>query len=85
MMHDGQRALVVDPGDPEVVLDALQRQGLNLAAILVTHHHGDHTGGVSVLRQATGAQVFGPKSERMPEPITRLQDGDVIQALDLSC
>ena len=85
MLHDGQRALVVDPGDPEVVLDALQRQGLNLAAILVTHHHGDHTGGVSVLRQATGADVFGPKSERMPEPITRLQDGDVIQALDLSC
>ena len=83
MLHDGQRALVVDPGDPHPVLEALDRLGLKLAAILVTHHHGDHTAGVSDLRQASGAQVFGPLGERMPEPITRLQDGDTLEALGL--
>ena len=81
MLHDGQRALVVDPGDASVVFDALRHLALKLDAILVTHHHGDHTGGVSDLHQATGAQVFGPRHEHMPEPITRLQEGDLIEPL----
>ncbi|WP_296493276.1 hydroxyacylglutathione hydrolase [Rhodoferax sp.] len=83
MLHDGRRALVVDPGDADPVLAALQQGGLTLEAILVTHHHGDHTGGVDILRQRTGAQVFGPERERMPEPLQRLRDGAVIQPLGL--
>lgn len=83
MLHDGRRALVVDPGDAQPVLAALQQGGLALEAILVTHHHGDHTGGVDDLRQATGALVYGPASERMPEPLQRLNDGDVIDVLGL--
>ncbi len=83
MLHDGRRALVVDPGDAQPVLAALQQSGLTLAAILVTHHHGDHTGGVDALRQATGAQVYGPALERMPEPLQRLNDGDVLELLGL--
>jgi hydroxyacylglutathione hydrolase len=66
-----------------VVLEATQQHGLELQAILVTHHHGDHTAGVSTLRAATGATVYGPKNERMPEPITRLGSGDTLQALGL--
>ncbi|MDD2924789.1 hydroxyacylglutathione hydrolase [Rhodoferax sp.] len=84
MLHDGQRALVVDPGDERVVFEAIQRLGVKLDAILVTHHHADHTGGVAALRDATGAQVFGPKHETMPEPLTRLGEGDVISPLGLS-
>lgn len=76
MLHDGQRALVVDPGDAEVVFAALKRLSLRLDTILVTHHHIDHTGGVDALREATGAAVFGPLTETMPEPIRRLQGGD---------
>lgn len=84
MVHDEGRALVVDPGDAQPVLEALQRLGLQLDAILVTHHHNDHTGGVAALRAATGAQVFGPAREPMPEPLTRLAGGDKLEALGLS-
>lgn len=83
MLHDGQQALVVDPGEAAPVLDALRSTGLPLRAILVTHHHGDHTGGVQELREATGAQVYGPAHEPMPEPIARLSQGDAVTALGL--
>lgn len=83
MLHDGRQALVVDPGDADPVLAALQHGGLALQAILVTHHHGDHTGGVDTLRRTTGALVYGPAGERMPEPLQRLADGDVIRPLGL--
>lgn len=83
LLHDGDSALVVDPGDAQPVMDALQREGLRLQAILVTHHHPDHTAGVDALRQATGAAVWGPARERMPEPLTRVQGGDHVHALGL--
>jgi len=84
MLHDGRRALVVDPGDAQPVLAALQSEGLQLESILVTHHHADHTGGVAELREATGAKVFGPAGEEMPEPLTRLGGGDFCNALGLN-
>ena len=84
MLHDGARALVVDPGEAHVVFEAIERLGVQLAAILVTHHHNDHTGGVADLREAPGAQVFGPMHEPMPEPLMRLTGGDVIKVLGLS-
>jgi hydroxyacylglutathione hydrolase len=81
MLHNGQEALVVDPGEAQPVLEALERESLTLHTILVTHHHGDHTGGVPNLREATGASVYGPAHEKMPEPITRLMEGDRVHAL----
>jgi hydroxyacylglutathione hydrolase len=81
LLHDNVRALVVDPGEAQPVFVALQQLGLQLASILVTHHHGDHVGGVAELAKATGAQVCGPASEKMPEPLTRLVQGDAVQAL----
>lgn len=83
MLHDGQQALVVDPGDARPVVDALQRNGLQLQTILVTHHHGDHTGGIDVLRDSTGAAVYGPASENIPRPLIPLRGGQTVSALGL--
>ena len=83
MLHDGHHAIVVDPGDAQPVFDALAHHKLQLAAILVTHHHPDHTGGVAALHAATGAKVWGPARERIPEPFTPLVQGDIAQALSL--
>jgi hydroxyacylglutathione hydrolase len=83
MLHDGSHAIVVDPGDAQPVFDALARHKLQLAAILVTHHHPDHTGGVAALHTATGAPVWGPARERIPEPYTPLAQGDIAEVLGL--
>ncbi|WP_253547750.1 hydroxyacylglutathione hydrolase [Herbaspirillum rubrisubalbicans] len=70
IIHDGRHAAVVDPGDAVPVLAALQAEGLTLAAILLTHHHADHVGGVVELaRQAVSdafpvIPVYGPAREQ---------------------
>jgi hydroxyacylglutathione hydrolase len=83
MLHDGQRALVVDPGDAGPVSRFLKQHGLQLEAILVTHHHADHTGGVDELREATGAAVYGPAREKIPSPFVAMHEGDSVHALGL--
>ncbi|CAG9181080.1 hydroxyacylglutathione hydrolase [Cupriavidus pinatubonensis] len=81
LLHDGCQAWVVDPGDAAVVRDYLQRLGLSLQGILLTHHHPDHTGGVGALRRQTGAAVHGPHGEPLPEPVKRLREGDRLDIL----
>jgi hydroxyacylglutathione hydrolase len=83
ILHDGQRAIVVDPGEADGVERWLKQAGLQLDTILITHHHPDHTGGVAQLRQTFGARVLGPSNEPMPEPLQRLNDGDTADALGL--
>lgn len=85
LLHDGRRALVVDPGEAAPVQAALAQAGLQLDAIFITHHHGDHTGGVAALKQASGARVIGPAHERQPvaHVDTPLHAGQRVQALGL--
>jgi hydroxyacylglutathione hydrolase len=83
VLHDGHRALVVDPGDAQPVLAFLRQSGLKLDAILVTHHHPDHVGGVDAVRDATGARVYGPAREQVPGPHQALNGGDRIEVLGL--
>ncbi len=84
LLQAGGEALVVDPGDAAPVQAALRQTDARLVAILVTHHHGDHTGGVAALREATGAVVHGPATETIPAPFIPHQGGDRFEALGLS-
>jgi len=72
---DPAAAVVVDPGDDRPVEQALEQHGLRLRAILVTHHHADHVGGVGALAARHGATVFGPAREKMPCDVQALDDG----------
>lgn len=65
LLHNGKQALVVDPGDASPVAKKLSELDLDLVAILVTHHHGDHTGGVLALHQQYGCEVYYPAKERL--------------------
>lgn len=58
-------AIVVDPGDASVVQEALDKYQCQLSAILLTHHHADHTGGAAELQQRWQCPVFAPDSPHM--------------------
>jgi len=76
---DATGVAVVDPGDEAPVIEVLERDGLTLDAILITHHHGDHTGGIADLRAAfPAAQVLGPRDPRIRGLTRSLGEGDPV-------
>ena len=88
LIHSRQaskRVVAVDPGDSAPVITYLQREGLELAAILITHHHEDHVGGVSQLVDLFDVPVYGPAGESIPCRTTALSGGDqvALEHLDL--
>lgn len=70
---------IVDPGDAAAVLRALAEQDLEPAAILITHHHPDHTGGVQQLLARFEVPVYGPAREAIPAITHPLQEGDRLE------
>lgn len=71
------RASVVDPGDAEPVVERLRADGLALAAVLLTHHHYDHQGGVAdLLALWPEAQVYAPQDPRIRQATKRVGEGD---------
>lgn len=82
-VHDGEHALVVDPGDAVPVIRSLQEHKLSLTYILITHHHYDHTGGVEALIAAyPDAVVYGPKNPKISGVDHRLAEGESLHLQD---
>ena len=85
-LRDAGVAAVVDPGEAQPVLGYLASENLRLVAILATHHHQDHVGGIAELLQRRPVPVYGPRGE----PITTLThpvgggDRVVLKELDVS-
>lgn len=83
LITNGNNAMVVDPGQAAPVQYALSERNLSLVAILLTHHHQDHVGGVAELVAQTGARVYGPASEVLPVCDVALVQGDQLTDQDL--
>lgn len=84
LIHDGTHAAVVDPGDAKPVLAALKQHGLRLTAILLTHHHADHIGGVPELLQHYPVPVFGPRNETIAAVTRPLGEGQHVDVPGLA-
>jgi len=78
LIREGRNAAVVDAGDAAPVIAHLEREGLDLRAILCTHHHNDHVGGNRALLARWNVPVFGPKHEMIPGCTQALAEGDEI-------
>ncbi|MCW8983366.1 MAG: hydroxyacylglutathione hydrolase, partial [Gammaproteobacteria bacterium] len=81
---DPQDIIVVDPGDAEPVIRAIEANGWQLRAILLTHHHYDHTGGVEELLQLSDVPVYGPAHEKIKGVTHPLGEGDRIDFDDIN-
>ena len=78
-IYNDQYAIVVDPGDAVPVIQYLEKNNLKLLAILVTHHHRDHIGGISDLVELYNTPVYGPRREKIPHMTYPLGEGDVVE------
>ncbi len=79
----GDGAVVVDPGDAAPVEAFLKEQSLRLSAILITHHHADHTGGIAALNEGREIPVYGPAAESIAGVTHSLREGDSVAQSDV--
>src|SRR3954466_2509293 len=82
-LRNERYAAVVDPGEARPVLDYLAREKLELTAILATHHHPDHVGGIAELVRHYRVPVFGPKKEPIATLTQPVSEGDRISIPEL--
>lgn len=83
-LHAQQRAVVIDPGDPAPVRAWLDAHQTKLIAILCTHHHNDHVGGVAELVQLYNVPVYGPRHEMIPCISHPLGEGDRVEITEMN-
>ncbi|MCK4586776.1 MAG: MBL fold metallo-hydrolase, partial [Gammaproteobacteria bacterium] len=74
---------IVDPGDAGPVIAAIEAQSLQPVAILITHFHGDHTGGIADLLERYPMPVYGPANESIPHMDHPLTESDSVKIPEL--
>ncbi len=82
-LRSATHAAVVDPGEARPVLEYLARERLELAAILATHHHPDHVGGVAALLEKRRVPVYGPRNEPIATLTRPVSEGDTVSVPEL--
>jgi len=86
IISNDSHCVVVDPGDAQPVLDYITEHQLTLEAVLITHHHHDHVGGVATLLQHVGRQlpVYGPATEASDVVTHPLVQGSIVELLSVA-
>ncbi len=86
LLHNNSHAVAIDPGDPAPLETFIATHQLTLDAVLITHHHRDHTGGNARLRKRYNCAIYGPDNPRIPELTQLVREHDVLEfpALELS-
>ena len=82
-LRNRTHAAVVDPGEAQPVLEYLARERLTLAAILATHHHPDHVGGIPALLESHRVPVYGPKGEPIATLTRPVAQGDRVEIAEI--
>ena len=79
VIQENDNVIVIDPGDAEPVLKELKKKNINLVAILITHKHYDHTGGVEeLINNHPNVQIFGPENNEFKFKYAIIKEDDVI-------
>lgn len=83
MLHNGRDALVVDPGEASVVIQALEQRELKLATILVTHRHADHIAGLQALQPHLQGPLYAPANLASEWSGIAVREGDAVPFADV--
>jgi hydroxyacylglutathione hydrolase len=83
LIHDpvSKATASIDAPEAAPVIQALEREGWTLTDILVTHHHGDHVGGIAELKQKYNCRVTAPRDKKVPIALVdvRVKEGDTVK------
>lgn len=77
-LGDNHAAVLVDPGEPDAILSWLESRQAHPVAVLITHHHGDHTGGLAALAKRWPVPVYGPGKESIPGVTHPVAEGSTV-------
>ena len=83
LMTTNEGSIVIDPGESINLLKAIEQKNLKLDAILITHHHYDHTGGIEeLLMKYPNLKVYGPNNN-LDSIKSRLIDGEILNVIGI--